>query len=482
MRRITARIAVILLSVAVLISFMPVTGLQSAYATIDVTQEGTINITPTVKYESNPRVVVSWDFNSGLTAGSYVERYDAASDTSSNVGSVSSDYSYKLFYDNNVVPGNVYLYRIVNGSNYTNWSAPVEVPAASESSDSGSSDNSGSGGAGGSSDSGSTDSGASDSGSSGSSSGSTAAEKPKLSDVTVGLTSSAAGKIDIVYLSNGSDQYAVYGLQVKYGSKTVLDADTGYSSGTKSVTVPYGKTVKFKYRVYRARTVNSKESDRVYSDWGTLKGKCATLKKPTLSATKISSSKVGLAWNRVPGATGYKIYCGSKLIKTIKKGSTVKYTYTKSGAASKSYRVRAVLKNSKMKKAVMSGYSKAKKGKENSFKDSYSTSIKSMKYATAKFDVSKVSLSGSTYTLTGYVLNNRIFDLVKYQNMQVTVFCYGKKVASKKFRNLKCSVKAGDVKKFTIRLKGKSGVDLRNGGTFTITGVEPYWKSVGSVR
>jgi hypothetical protein len=83
--------------------------------------------------------------------------------------------------------------------------------------------------------------------------------------------------------------------------------------------------------------------------------------------------------------------------------------------------------------------------------------------------------------VTGYVLNNRIYDLQKYKRLDFTIYCDGKIVDYKVFRNLKCHVGAGDYKKMTIRIRGKGGVDFRNAdGTTYKYIVQPYWSSIGT--
>lgn len=326
-------------------------------------------------------------------------------------------------------------------------------------------------------------SGESESGGSGESGGSESTTPsgtaPSLKDVVMEFDSVAAGEIRLTLLNNGSDSHSVYGVQVKYNGNIVWNADSHNYAENKYVTVPYGQTVKFEYRVYRASKYNSAEADRVYSEWTTASAISKKLAKPKVSVTKISAKKAGIKWEAVAGATGYKVYANNKLIKTLS-GSKLKYVYTKAGAGSKKYSVQAVIKNSAMSKAVKGPKSAAKKGKSNTRKYSYSKNPKTKPSFTAKFDVAKITLKGNTYTVTGYVLNNRIYDLQKYKRLDFTIYCDGKKVAHKVFKNLKCSVGAGDYKKMTIKLKGKGGVDFRNADGITFRyEVQPYWKGIG---
>lgn len=66
-----------------------------------------------------------------------------------------------------------------------------------------------------------------------------------------------------------------------------------------------------------------------------LKSHITIIRKPTLKLSSMSSDKIKLTWDKIPGASGYEIqrYHSSKkkyvTIKTIKKGSTASYTNSK---------------------------------------------------------------------------------------------------------------------------------------------------------
>ena len=86
--------------------------------------------------------------------------------------------------------------------------------------------------------------------------------------------------------------------------------------------------------------------------------------KVTISSLKKSGKKATLKWKKVSGASGYQIYMktGSgkyKLVKTIKKGTTVKCTKTKLKKGSKyTFKVRAY--KTVNGKKVYGAYSKTK--------------------------------------------------------------------------------------------------------------------------
>ena len=118
---------------------------------------------------------------------------------------------------------------------------------------------------------------------------------------------------------------------------------------------------------------------------------------------------------------------------------------------------------------------------ENSKTFAQSKSIDSVKYGLAPYRITKVSLKGNTYTITGYVVNHRMFKMIKYQKLKIVLYCDGKKVGQKTFRNLKVNCKDNGVKKLTVKVRGKGGVDLRNnpGQTYHAEWT-PYWETVGA--
>ena len=203
------------------------------------------------------------------------------------------------------------------------------------------------------------------------------------------------------------------------------------------------------------------------------------LTKPTLRVTKISKNKVGLRWSSVSGATGYRIYKNGKVIMT-KGGSTTTALYTKKKAGKAKYRVAAIQKaGGKVKTGPLSAVKKGAKNQKTYF---INKNINSVSYSYAPFKISKISLEGKTYKITGYVVNNRIYKMLRYQKLQIKIFCNGKLVAKKKFKNLKkAKCKASGIKKVTLKIKGKGGVDFRNAQGITWqTSTTPYWEYVGT--
>lgn len=497
MRRVLRILSVTFIMLTLVIGYLPLAG-STAIAASETITGAPKDLTVTSPAEGEKNVTVSWtpDYESGIDRDCsiivsvsednqsswepiFVQSFDAgAADIRYNSYAAVSKCTYELEYGKTYYFKAAYYDSVLQQGPDSNVAGPVvckEKPADTDSSDQG-----GSG-----TDPGGSDPGSSDSGTdpSGGSSADPVIEYPSNSDVSVAAKSSKAGTVDISYITV-NDGYSVFGIQVEYNGKVVIDADSSRAySDSKSIKVPYGKSVTLKYRVYRTATVNADKGTRVYAQsWKTLTAKSAKLKKPALKVTKISSSRVGLVWTASPGATGYKIYKGNKVVKTVK-GSKTRYIYKKAGAGNAKYAVQPVIKNSLMKKTAAGPKSKLKKGGANKRKYNYTTNVNSIRYANIRYSISQISLKGSTYTVTGYVLNNRIFDLQKFKKLQITIYCDGKVMAKKTFRNLKCPVKAGDYKKFTVKVRGKGGVDFANaeGNTYYATW-EAYWKTVGASK
>ena len=164
-------------------------------------------------------------------------------------------------------------------------------------------------------------------------------------------------------------------------------------------------------------------------------------------------------------------------MKTLSKKKT-SYIVKGKGAGSAKYKVAAIIKSGK---TYAGPKSKAKKGKVNARTYNYSKNYKAVKLFQAHYSISRITLEGNTYTITGYVLNNRMFKMLRYKNLDIKLYCDGKKVAHKKFKNLKVGCPDYGCKKLTIKIKGKGGVDFRNatGITYSYTST-PYWEVAGT--
>ena len=258
-------------------------------------------------------------------------------------------------------------------------------------------------------------------------------------------------------------------IEVRRAGEVILNDYLGYY-GDKSVTVtiPYVGQTAFTYRFYTTEGT---------TEWKTAHATSSKLAKPTLSVTKIAAGSAGLSWSSVAGATGYKVYKGKKVIKTLGAGKT-KFVYKKAKAGSAKYSVSAIIKSAG--NTYEGPKSAARKGKGNFRTYSGSKDYNSVKYGIAPYSITKIELKGSTYTITGYVLNNRMFKMLKYKKLEITLYCDGKKVAHKKWKNLKVNCKDYASKKLVLKIKGKGGKDFRNAtGTTYHAEWTPYWQSVG---
>ena len=123
-----------------------------------------------------------------------------------------------------------------------------------------------------------------------------------------------------------------------------------------------GETYYYKIRAYR--TLNG---GKAYSKYSKIKSIKAKPSKVTIkSVTSAGNKKYKLSWKKVSGATGYEIYRstskkkGFKLVKNIKKGSTVSYTNKVPQKKTYYYKIRAYRKVKGKK--IYGNYSSVKKG------------------------------------------------------------------------------------------------------------------------
>lgn len=197
-----------------------------------------------------------------------------------------------------------------------------------------------------------------------------------------------------------------------------------------------------------------------------------TLTAPSLSATRINSKEASLAWSYVKNANGYEVWKGNKKIKTV--GNVNKCSVKGKGAGKASYKVYAVLNHNNHSYKSAAAIAKPKK---NEIIFRRSVNYKTTSYATCPFRITKISLKGNTYTVTGYAVNNRIFKMKKYKNLRVGLYANGKKAFKKKYKSKVINCKRSSSKKIVLKIKGKKGVDLRNsGGLSYIEGGTPVWR------
>ena len=195
-------------------------------------------------------------------------------------------------------------------------------------------------------------------------------------------------------------------------------------------------------------------------------GKC----KP--KATKVSAKQAYVSWNKVDGATKYQVYLGSEVVKTVGASKTG-YMVKKAGAGKATYKVIPLIQADGKTYKGKSGTAKPKANLKKFPKASINP--KDYDWKTCKFVIRQVKLSGSTYAITGYAINSRIFTLQKYKTLDISITVGGKTVAHKKFKNLKVNAGNYKAKKMTLKIKGKAGADLANGDAHYKTSAKPVW-------
>ena len=247
-----------------------------------------------------------------------------------------------------------------------------------------------------------------------------------------------------------------------YATKTT----SGGAVVFNSVPVSYGKKDTFKVALYM--NILGTEIAGPTNTFSLTSEKIPNIK---VFATKISAKKAYLRWQSVGGVYGYYIYMGKKKVKTVGAKTTKKMISKKKAGKSK-FRVVPFVK---VGKSVYKSTSNKAKPKKNQAKWYRNLNVKSRRYATCDFEVTKISLSGKTYKVTGYALNNRIFKVKKYKSLTLGLRVDGKKAFSKKIKNVKLNIGREKKRKFTFKIKGKAGRDLANGTLSLTVGQDPDW-------
>ncbi|HAR92316.1 MAG TPA: hypothetical protein DCR28_04430 [Eubacterium sp.] len=234
----------------------------------------------------------------------------------------------------------------------------------------------------------------------------------------------------------------------------------------KNIPVSYGKNDTFKAALFM--DIEGLEIAGPTTTFKTTSEKVPNIK---VLATKISSKKVYLRWQQVGGVSGYYIYMGKKKVKTVG-AKTTKKMISKKKAGKNKFKVVPFVK---IGKSVYKSSSNKAKPKKNQAKWSRNLVVTSHRYATCDFEVTKISLSGKTYKVTGYALNHRIFKVKKYKSLTIALKVDGKKAFSKKFKRVKLNIGKEKKEKLTFKIKGKAGKDLANGSLSLTVGQDPDW-------
>ena len=270
-------------------------------------------------------------------------------------------------------------------------------------------------------------------------------------------------------LNDDPEQYTTYKKIVKLyrnGKLVGTQKTNEYEVAFKNVPVSYGTNDTFKAVLYME--IEGIEVQGPATTWKSTSEKVPNIK---LFATKISSKKVYLRWQSVGGISGYYIYMGKKKVKTVGAKTTKKMISKKKAGKSKFKVVPFVKVNRKVYKST----SNKAKPKKNQIKFARNLNVTSHPYATCDFAVTKISLSGKTYKVTGYALNHRIFKVKKYKYLILGLKVDGKKAFYKKFKRVKLNIKDDGKKKLTFKIKGKAGKDLANGRLSLTVGPEADW-------
>lgn len=153
---------------------------------------------------------------------------------------------------------------------------------------------------------------------------------------------------------DGADGYVIYQYQPKTGKYKRIKTISNPQKTKYSISLKYSSSYRFKIRTFKTQEDGSK----VYGNMGAvLKVKTAPSKVNGVAFKAKSGTKGTLTWKKVPNADGYQIYYSTKknkngsLLKTIKKGTTTKYTKIKYKKGKTGYyKVRAFVKGTGKKR------------------------------------------------------------------------------------------------------------------------------------
>lgn len=175
------------------------------------------------------------------------------------------------------------------------------------------------------------------------------------------------------------------------------------------------------------------------------------LAKPTLSLRVVGTNSIKLSWNKVNGATGYKIYRSTSangyysLVKTITSGSATSWTNTglKQGQA-KYYKIRAC------KNGVCGPLSNRKYAvpRRNAYINH--PSIRFDEYGGVNLRDKEVYYYNGNIVYKALALNDRIFRANKFNWIRITIYSDDKILASQKFYNKYIGLDPYDYKTMTF--------------------------------
>lgn len=283
--------------------------------------------------------------------------------------------------------------------------------------------------------------------------GGSAEDAPEFAAVNYVSAVSNAPKKALVSWDYASALVSPSGYYVYVDGEKKGESHYSYARGLE-VAIPYGGEHTIVVRPYLDK--DGRRWIGAYTASTTIKSK--EIDKGSISQlSKLSSSKVCAHVTVPEGATGVKLYCGSKLIKTFT--ASGKYKYSASSAGSKTYKVRAYVTEDS--NTYYSEYTATKKPSTNqktwSGQGSYSAK-NSFTYATAHFMVSKVYYSKGKLKVTGYLYNSRIFTLKK---VKITCKVYAEGKTYTKTFVVKPKLGEYGRKKVTLTFSKGTAYDLR---------------------
>ncbi len=283
-------------------------------------------------------------------------------------------------------------------------------------------------------------------------------------------------KKDVTLHINGNCKYKVNGKKYStkekivelYRGKKLMGTKTTKGKSVKftKVKVRYGKKEKFSAVLYvKISNKRAKVADCSF------KSKTKRISKVKAFATKISKNKAYLRWTKDPDVSGFYIYKGNKKVKITKAQKNMCMIKEK-GIGSSKIRVAAFVKDEEKIHEIKS---KKVKPKKNQVEWKVNKIVKAQAYSTCKFAISKITLSGNVYTVTGYALNNRVYEMKKYKKLTIALMVDNKKAFKKTFKNKRVNAKENSAKMIVLKIKGKAGKDLANGAVSLSTKEQPDW-------
>lgn len=103
----------------------------------------------------------------------------------------------------------------------------------------------------------------------------------------------------------GADGYQIYrSISKESGFKRVATIESGEDAPYKDTGLTHNKTYYYKVRAYK-----NVDGEKIYSAYSTIKSKTTRVATPTIQTiSKTNYTTLTIKWNKIAGATGYKVY------------------------------------------------------------------------------------------------------------------------------------------------------------------------------